>query len=93
MEPDHLHDSHRVESTVRDDLEMISAKTPDTGMDGAAPFSQVEVEASSDLGGSDPWTVIRTLTTDSLGRATLSDLRHPAYPNALKMFLRARTDE
>ena len=62
-------------------------------LDGAAPFSQVEVEASSDLGGFDPWTVIRTLTTDSLGRATLSDLRHPAHPNALKMFLRARTDE
>ncbi|WP_193213640.1 hypothetical protein [Luteolibacter marinus] len=64
----------------------------DGSIGGAAPFSQVGIEASADLGEDDPWTVIRTVTADSTGRAMFGDLRHPAQPDAPKMFLRARTE-
>jgi hypothetical protein len=59
---------------------------------GGAPFSRITIEASSDLGQNDPWTPIRTLTTDSQGMVVIEPVANPAAPGADKMFIRARSD-
>lgn len=57
---------------------------------GASPFSTAMIEASADLGETDPWKPIRTLNTDGQGQAVIDSLIHPANPASPRMFIRVR---